>query len=180
MSSSTPPSNSDQVVKIDLSDYKHTGSHYKPTGNDYSFPDPGDFLKNLSRAFNKQLSTDSDLKAEFDEHYHGAEVEFTALPTGYSVVKHRRPNGHQDTEIHGHFSGTGSYASAPQFLKHAIAIMRLHLVDSLELRPQFLKEPDRLECDCVLCSRATPEASWVKKKEDQEAKGKEQEQELDA
>ncbi|CAD0085649.1 unnamed protein product [Aureobasidium mustum] len=172
MSSSIPSDGSDQVVKIDLSAYRHTGTGYRPTGNDYTFPGPEDFLKSLSKHFNKQLASDPVLKAEFGHHYH---VKFTALPTGYTVVKHKRPDKTQDTEIHGNFSGIGSFVSAPQFLKHAIAIMRLDLVDSLELRPEFLKQPDRLECECVLCTRSTAEASWIKKKEDQEAKRGQQE-----
>ena len=71
MSSSTSADDSSKVVKIDLSAYNHTGSHYKPTDNDYSFSGPEDFLKSLSKHFNKQLSSDPALKAGFGHHYHG-------------------------------------------------------------------------------------------------------------
>ncbi|CAD0082388.1 unnamed protein product, partial [Aureobasidium vineae] len=171
MNSPMPPGDADKVVQIDLSSYGHTGTGYKPTGDDYIFPEPDTFLKSLSKAFNKQLSIDPRLKEEFNQTYHGAQVEFTALPTGYTVTKKIRDDKRQDYEIHGHFSGIGSFDSAPQFLKHAMGIMRLHLVDWLELREEHLTKPDGLECECVLCKRKTAEQTWIQKKVDREGKG---------
>ncbi|KAI5242146.1 hypothetical protein E4T42_07790 [Aureobasidium subglaciale] len=178
MSSAPDPNDhDDRVVKINLGDpmYEHTGTGHIPTGNDYTFPPPADFLKLLSRHFNRKLETDATLCQEFGLHYQGAKVEFINLPTGYTVTKKRRGNDQStsDYEIYGHFALRNRFFnSAPQFLEHAVGIMKLHLVDWLQLTPGGqASEADGLECKCVLCKSPTAEMDWVKRKGDKKVVG---------
>ncbi|THX64807.1 hypothetical protein D6D11_00912 [Aureobasidium pullulans] len=183
MGSSTPPeddddsSNAADVIKIDLTSYRHTGTYYRPSGPAYTFPPPEKFLKSLSRHFNTTLAADQEFhiyNAQLtDRPTSGAEVEFTKLPDGYTVVNKARPDGNLDLEIHGHFlAGNRHFNSGPQFLEHVFDIMRLGQTDWLELRPEFTKKPDGLSCRCALCVKPSAKHDKIQQKVDREVKNR--------
>lgn len=98
MGSSTPPednddsSNAADVIKIDLTSYRHTGTYYRPNGPAYTFPPPEKFLKSLSRHFNTTLAADQEFHIYNGTLPHYSFLQPSSLTVPLQVPKSNSPS----------------------------------------------------------------------------------------